>query len=127
MTFQHFVDEIESVLAKWKAVPVVGTVVTDVEEAASATVSYIKANGLQDVYQIALMLVGAMVPGASWTGVLAAIEAQALTDGKQLVAGASAIVAAQAQADLLAAGKAAGLPTALGSVSNNPLYQPSPS
>lgn len=77
----------------------------------NAAQSYIEKNGLQDLYAIALTLVGAMAPGASWAGTLAAIEAQAVADGKSLIQGAIGVVAAQAQADLLAAGKSAGLPT----------------
>lgn len=98
-------------LAKFEANDVVQAVETDVEEAGKATLDYIKTNGLQDLYQIALTVVGAALPGGSWTGVLASIEAQAVTDGKQLIQGATAVVAAQAQADLIAAGKLA-LPTA---------------
>lgn len=105
MSIQHLIAEIESIVAKWKTEPVIGTVVTDVEEAAVATVSYIKANGLQDLYQLALIAVTALAPGASWGAMLASLEAQAIADGKTLVAGATAVVAAQAQADLIAAGK----------------------
>jgi hypothetical protein len=85
--------------------PAAKTVETDVEEAGAATLNYIKTNGLQDVYQIALTIIGAMIPGASWTAALASIEAQALAAGKQLVSGSSAIVASMAQSDLIAAGK----------------------
>lgn len=94
-------------LAKFEgaATPAVAVIETDVEEIGSAALNYIKTNGLQDLYQIALILVGAALPGASWTGTVAAIEAQAVTDGKQLITGATSVVAAQAQADLIAAGK----------------------
>jgi len=105
MSLKHLIAEIESVVAKWKTVPVVGTVVTDVEEAGAATISYVKAHGLQDLYQLAIIAVSALAPGASWAAMLASLEAQALADGKQLVKGATAVVAAQAQADLIAAGK----------------------
>lgn len=76
----------------------------DVEAAGSATLNFIKTNGLQDLYQIALAVVSAMA-GAPWAATLASIETQAVTDGKQLIAGATATVASLAQADLIAAGK----------------------
>ncbi len=85
--------------------PAAKVVVTDAEAVGSASWAYIKTNGLQDLYQIALTVVGAMTPGASWTAALASIEAQAVKSEKQLVSGATAIVASQAQADLIAAGK----------------------
>lgn len=104
-----FIDEVvadaKALVAKLEGNPVVQTVETDIEAAGSATINYIKTNGLQDLYQIALTLVAAALPGASWAGVLASIEAQAVTDGKQLVSGASAVVASMAQSDLIAAGK----------------------
>lgn len=105
MSFEHLLAEIKSIITKWETVPVVNTVVIDIEEAATATINYIKANGLQDLYQLALLAVTALAPGASWGAMLASLEAQALADGKKLVAGATAVVAAQAQADLIAAGK----------------------
>ena len=105
MTHGVIIDFLEGLLNKAKSSDVTKTVETDVEEAGSATWAYIKTNGLHDLYQIALTLVAAAVPGASWTGVIASIEAQALSDGKQLASGSAAILAAQAQADLLAAGK----------------------
>lgn len=99
--------EIETLLGKLKAAvtPAVETAEADVVSAGKATLDYIKTNGLQDLYQLALTAVAAAVPGASWTAVLASIEAQAVADGKQLASGATAVVAAQAQADLIAAGK----------------------
>lgn len=92
-------------LHKIEGNPVVQTVVADAKDVESVSWNWLKTNGLQDLYQIALALVGAAVPGTNWTTILANIEAQAIADGKQLVAGASAVAAAQAQADLIAAGK----------------------
>ena len=101
---------LENEWAKIKGSTAVATVEADAESIGGAGWAYIKNNGLADLYQIALTLVGAMVPGASWTGVLAAIVVQAKSDGVALLQGAEAVVAGQAQADLLAAGKPAGLP-----------------
>jgi hypothetical protein len=99
--------ELDSVVAKIKAefAPETAAVETDLKDIGTATLNYIKTNGLQDVYQIALTVVGAMVPGASWTAALASIESQAVAAGKTLASGASAIVAGMAQTDLIAAGK----------------------
>lgn len=87
--------------------PEIKTVENDAHEIVTDAVSYIKANGLQDLEQIALTIVAAMVPGASWTGVLANVKAQAVTDGVKLLEGAEAIVAAKVQADLIAIGSIA--------------------
>lgn len=100
-----FLDKVKALIAEFEGISEVQAVETDVQAIGSATLNYIKTNGLQDLYQIAMTLVAAALPGASWTGVLASIEAQAITDGKTLISGASAIVASQAQADLIAAGK----------------------
>jgi hypothetical protein len=108
------IADAEALLAKLKAEfsPEIKVAENDAHAIVSDAASYIKTNGLQDLYQIALTLVGGMAPGASWATVLTSIVTQATADGKTLLAGAEGVVAAQAQADLLAAGKAAGLPTA---------------
>lgn len=110
------IAEIETLFDKLKTAlaPAEATAVADIETIGKSALDYIKTNGLQDLYQLALVAVSAMVPGASWSATLASIEAQAIADGKQLVQGATAVVAAQAQADLIAAGKL------LPPVSNNP-------
>lgn len=116
MTVAHLIAEVKAVIARWEANPVVGdavnTVVTDIEAAGSATASYVKTKGYEAAYQIALTLVGGMVPGANWLATLASIVEQVKAAGLAIEQGAEAILAAQAQADLLAVGKAAGLPTA---------------
>jgi len=99
------ITDIENLLAKLKGSSAIQTVETDAKAIGSATLSFIETNGLQDAYQIALTVVSAALPGASWTGVLASIETQALAAGKQLITGGSAILASMAQADLMAAGK----------------------
>ena len=84
--------------------PALSVAETDAKAIGDSALTYIKTNGLQDLYQIALTVVGAAVPGASWASTLASIETQAVAAGKLLVSGATAVVAAQAQADLIAAG-----------------------
>lgn len=104
----EFITEIEAdAKALWLKISgntAVKAVEADVEAIGTATVSYIKTNGLQDLYQLALGLLPTLV-GAPWGATLAALEAKALEMGKVLLTGASAIVASQAQADLIAAGK----------------------
>lgn len=94
--------------AKWaeiKGSTAVETAIADAENIGGAGWAYVKTNGLTDIYQIALGVLAAAVPGASWVGILASVEAQAVTAGKALVTGAAAVVTAQAQADLISAGK----------------------
>lgn len=105
MTHGVIRDWLASELAKFEGSDVTKIVEADIKAAGTATLNYIKTNGLQDLYQIALTVVAAAIPGASWATTLASIETQAVTDGKQLIAGASAVVASQAQADLIAVGK----------------------
>jgi hypothetical protein len=95
--------EISEIFSRMKSSPAVQAVETDIKSIATATVSYIKSNGLEDIYQLALEALPALT-GQPWLTVLAKIEADAITAGKTLAKGASAIVASQAQADLLAAG-----------------------
>jgi len=96
---------VEGLIKKVQNSDVTTTIEQDAKDLLSTGVSYIETNGLQDLYQIALTLVAAATPGSSWTAVIASIEAQAVADGKALLKGAGSIVAAQAQADLIAAGK----------------------
>lgn len=102
----HIIDEIKAGIAKLEAelAPAAETAEADAKAIGSAAFNYIKTNGLQDLYQIAMTIVGAAVSGTPWGTTLASITAQAVTDGKQIEQGAVAVVAAQAQADLIAAG-----------------------
>lgn len=104
--FSEIEADAEALLAKIKGTPAVKVLEDDVRQVATSTVSYIKANGLQDVYELALDLLPALI-GQPWASVLAKLEADALSAGKALLSGASAIIASQAQADLLAVGKLA--------------------
>ena len=101
------IDELKALITKFEDAidPAVDAAVTDAEVIGKSALDFIKTNGLQDLYQIALTVVGAAATGAPWAGTLAAITAQAVADGKTIITGAEAVVAAQAQADLIAAGK----------------------
>lgn len=98
------ITEIEALFDKLKASTPVQTIEADAKAIASSTINYVKTNGLQDVYELALDALPALI-GQPWGAVLAKIEADAVAAGKTLISGASAIIASQAQADLLAAGK----------------------
>lgn len=118
MSLHTLIEEGEAWIAKLKSHLSASTRadIKDVQNAGheivADAVSYIKVNGLHDLEQLALTLVAAMVPGASWVATLATIKSQAIADGIAIIDGAEAVVAAKVQADLLAAGKAAGLPAA---------------
>ncbi len=107
---------LENEWSQLKSSTAVKTATADAENIGGAGWAFIKTNGLHDLYQIALTLVAAAIPGASWTGILASIEAQAVVDGKQLLQGYVAVVAATAQADLIASGKLAAPSSAPNSV-----------
>lgn len=97
---------LKSELSKFETAinPAKKIVENDLKAIGSSALNYIETNGLQDAYQIALTVVGAAAAGTPWTATLATIAAQAFTAGKSLEQGAIAVVAAQAQADLIAAG-----------------------
>ena len=100
------ITDVDDFIAKIKAEfqPEVKAVENDVKSAASATLAYIEKNGLQDAYQIALTVVGAAVAGSPWGATLTAVTSAVVADGKTIESGAVAILASQAQADLIAAG-----------------------
>jgi len=102
---------LENELAKLKGNTVVKAVETDVTSIGSATLNYIKTNGLQDLYQIAVNVLTSVTIGSPWSGIISAVESQAVADGKSILAGSSTIVTSIAQSDLLAAGKL--LPSAI--------------
>lgn len=101
------ITDVENFIAKIRAefAPEVKAVENDVHAIVSDAVTYIKTKGLQDLEQLALIFVSAMVPGASWIDMLAELKTKAIADGIALVEGDEAIVAAKVQADLLVQGK----------------------
>ena len=99
------ITEIENLLAKLKSNTVVETVETDVEAIGSAALGYIKTNGLQSLYQIALAVLTGAAAGTPWATIGATVVSQGEAAGISIAKGAESIVLAQAQADLIAAGK----------------------
>ena len=71
----------------------------------SDAVSYIEANGLQDLEAIATSVLTSVASGTPWKAILTGVETAAVAAGKTLLAGSVAVVTAKAQADLIAVGK----------------------
>lgn len=97
-----FITDIDAFAAKVKAVlgpQTIKTVQNDFHVVESAAWTYIKANGLEDLYNLAMTLLAGPAGTAGWGDLLATLLKQTVTDGKQLTQGTIAIVAAQAQAD----------------------------
>lgn len=101
----EFVTELKALIAKFETAPVVQTVETDVKAIAGAAWAYIKSNGLTDLIGIAESALAGAATGTPYTAILATVVTQGKAAGLQIEQGAEAIVVAQAQADLIAAGK----------------------
>lgn len=98
-------NEIASIFSNAKASAIVKEVEEDAEAIGSATLNYIKDNGLQALYKMALGLLAGIASGTPWATVGAALVAQGEAAGITIAKGAEAIVLAQAQADLIAIGQ----------------------
>jgi hypothetical protein len=100
------IADAEALVEKIKAEfsPAVKIAENDAHDIVSKAWTYIKTNGLEDAYQIALTIVGGAVAGTPWVTTLAAVEAAVVEGGKAIEKGAVAVVAAQAQADLISVG-----------------------
>lgn len=104
------IEEIETFLAglKAKLSPEQKAAVKDIQNEGHAVVTdaatYIKANALQDLEQIAVGVLTSIASGTPWGAVLTAVEQQAVSAGKSILAGSVAVVTAKAQADLMAVG-----------------------
>ena len=100
------VTELKALLAKFEGEvePVAEEVKADAEAIGASALSYIKTNGLQDLYGIAKSVLAGIAIGTPWATVLAAVVTQGEAAGIAIAKGAEAVVVAQAQADLIAAG-----------------------
>ena len=94
-------------LAKFEgeAAPEITTAETDAEAIGSAALAYIKTQGLTDLYAIAKSVLLSVAAGAPWATTLATVVTQGEVAGISIAKGAEAVVVAQAQADLIAAGQ----------------------
>lgn len=85
--------------------PGIKIVENEFHEDAAAAWGYIQKNGLHDAYLLATTLLQGEAAATPWGVLLAQLGAEALKMGKDLVDGEKALILAQAQADLVAAGK----------------------
>lgn len=101
-----FIGDVDAFFAKIKAefAPVAGIAVSDAEAIGDAAFNYIKTNGLADLYKIATAALLGAATGAPWATTLATVVSQGESAGVAIAKGAEAVVLAQAQADLMAAG-----------------------
>lgn len=95
--------EVQKVEAEVKTV--VKATATELKAIAGTGWNYIANHGLQALYALAQEALLAMQPGVGWTTLLVQLGKDAVQKGVKIVEGAEAVVAAQAQADLIAAGK----------------------
>lgn len=101
------ISGIESLIAKLKtsATPAVQVVEVEAMKLGSIAWESIKTKGLQDIYQLALDALPLVIPGTAWTATLANLGVEALKMGKDMLWSELAAIGAQAQADLITAGK----------------------
>jgi hypothetical protein len=96
----------EALVAKAKTAlsPEIKTAENDAKAIGEAALSYIEQNGLTDLYSIATSALAGAATGTSFTAVLSDVVTQGEAAGITIAKGAEAVVVAQAQADLVAAG-----------------------
>lgn len=104
---ENILEWIEAKWAALKSSTVLSAAETDVKAIGGGAWAIITSTGAQDVYEIAVTALQAAVPGASWLGILESVGKEVLAAGKDIEAKVVAFVTAQAQADLIAAGKLA--------------------
>ncbi len=97
-------NDISALFSKAKESTVVQTVETDAVAIGTATLNFIKTNGLTDLYNIALAALTGAATGTPWATIGATVVTQGEAAGISIAKGAESIVLAQAQADLIAAG-----------------------
>ena len=97
---------LETQLANLKAefTPEIKTVENDAKAIGAAALSYIETNGLKDLYTIAMSALTGAATGTPFTTILSTVVTQGEAAGITIAKGAEAVVVAQAQADLVAAG-----------------------
>ena len=100
------IAEIEAKLAELKASfsPEIKTAENDLKAIGASALAYIDTNGLKDLYTIAMSVLTGAATGTPYTTVLASVVTQGEAAGISIAKGAEAVVVAQAQADLIAAG-----------------------
>lgn len=97
-------NDISALFTKAKESAVVQTVETDAKAIGESALTFIKTQGLADLYKIALAALAGAATGTPWATIGAAVVSQGEAAGITIAKGAESIVLAQAQADLIAAG-----------------------
>lgn len=99
------VNDFEAALSKLKgdAAPAVKVVENDAKAIGASALSYIKSNGLTDLYTIATGVLTTAMTGTPWATILASVVTKGEAAGITIAKGAEAIVVSQAQADMIAA------------------------
>lgn len=98
------VTYLKAELAKFEGNSTVETIETDAKAIGASALSYIKSNGLTDLYQIALAVLTGAATGTPWATIGATVVSQGEAAGISIAKGAESVVIAQAQADLVAQG-----------------------
>lgn len=105
--------------------PEIKTAENDLKAIGASAVSYIESNGLKDLYTIAMSVLTGAATGTPYTTVLASVVTQGEAAGISIAKGAEAVVVAQAQADLIAAGTLAS-PSTGTTIATTPAPSPAP-
>lgn len=100
------VEQIPDEIKQWfETSPLVQKVATEAEALELSGWNYIKTNGLQAGYQLAVELLTGAATGTPWLTLGADLLAKAEAAGIAILKGAESILLAQAQSDLIAAGQ----------------------
>jgi len=102
---QELKDDFTAFYNKFQSAPIVHETEVEVRAIGASALGYIEHNGLTALYSIALAALSGAATGTSWATIGATIVSQGEAAGITIAKGAEAIVLAQAQADLVAAGK----------------------
>lgn len=97
--------DVAAVEAEFK--PEIKTVENDAKAIGASALAYIEANGLKDLYAIATAALTGAATGTSFATIMASVVTSGEAAGITIAKGAEAVVVAQAQADLVAAGSLA--------------------
>lgn len=100
------ITEIEGLLTNLKAsfTPEIKTVENDAKAIGASALAYIENNGLTALYSIATAALTGAAIDTSFATILSTVVTQGEAAGITIAKGAEAVVVAQAQADLVAAG-----------------------
>lgn len=103
--FEELKADVSKLYNKFQDNTVVHTVEVDAKAIGASALDYIEKQGLTALYNIATAALQGAVTGTTWAMIGATVVAQGEAAGIAIAKGAESIVLAQAQADLIAAGK----------------------